>query len=214
MKKPANGLSAKTVIDQRYWAELSGRLLDEVDEIVREYVGASGSFIGWLNDPEQTELTVLFSKEQYSPVLELINDCFVRYEFHIPWLQKIHRTQFVSFFEAMAETFDLGFEYLKPEGSKKDEKHEIVRHFSRLMPDKVKPSNAKKIPDITKKTEFITQFCLTKLKQREQLTPREELWMRHQGYLVRFFKHGIQHDTARTQLQRAASDAARKFSSP
>ena len=48
----------------------------------------------------------------------------------------------------MAEAFDLGFEYLEPQGNKKYAKHAVIHHFMKTEPGLIKPSKAKKIPNI------------------------------------------------------------------
>lgn len=194
--------------DQRYFAELTGRLLDEIDTIINKFLPLSTlSFLGWLSNEDSKEIKVLFTREQFQPVKELLEQCFIRYEHHIPWLEKQHKKSYVKFFQAMAEAFDLGFEHLEPTSNRKEAKHAIIQHYMKIRPDLITPSRAKKIPGINQKAKLIKELLFDKLVKNEPLTPKETEFMRHQGHLVCFYKHDFPHSTLVNQLNRAASDA-------
>ena len=198
--------------DQRFFAELTGRLLDEVDAIVRKFMrGSNHRFIHWLRDEDSRELRVLFTREDFRPVRELMDRCFIRYEHHIPWLEKQHNTSYVKFFQAMAEAFDLGFEYLEPQGNKKDAKHAVIHHFMKTEPGLIKPSKAKKIPNINEKTKVIEELLRVKLRKNEPLSAKEEAFLCHQGHLICFYKYKYPHTALVNQLDRAALESFRFF---
>ena len=180
-----------------HWAELAGRLLDEVDRIVCKYIGEPSRFLDWLADDSQEELHTLITAEDWGNLKTLFSDHGMRIGERIPWAKHLE-TDYLSFLEEMAEYFDLELLVFNSVGSKKDAKHEAIRHYMNI--GLLKKSRAKTIPKINEKTAFIEAKIDEKLRGAERLSQAEEAYQAHRGHYLKILKHPLRSEKIKQAL--------------
>ena len=201
LDKNARGLLDED--DSRYFAEITGNLLDAVDEIVRSNIGNPTRFIDWLRSERDEQLFIQFNKDDFRKILDLFEDMPRRYEDFVPWVREgADKKNFCLFFEEMASFFDLGFELLEtPPTPKPEAKNNIILHF--MEKGLIKKSRAKVIPKKTEKIAFIESYIDQKRERQEPLDPQEELWMRYRtDYFIHIYKHKLRNETVRRATEK------------
>lgn len=189
--------------DSRYFAEITGHLLDAVDELVRKNIGNPDSFIDWMKKENDTDLFIQFNKADFNKIVDLFNDKPGRYGDFIPWLNEgAVKKNFCRFFEEMAAFYDLGFEIFEtPQTPKPEAKRNIILHF--MNKGLIKKSNAKKMRDVSKKIKLIEEYIDRKRARNEPLDAQEELWMRYRSdYFIHFYKHKLRNETVYRALDK------------
>lgn len=189
--------------DSRWFAEITGILLDAVDELVRKNIGNPDSFIKWMEKENETDLFIQFNKADFQKIIDLFNDKRSRYGDFIPWVNEgAMKKNFCLFFEEMAAFYDLGFEILEtPKTPKPEAKKNIILHF--MNQGLLKKSRAKTMRDIGKKIAFIENHIDQKREQNEPLDAQEELWMRYRSdYFLHFYKHKLRNETVNRALRK------------
>jgi hypothetical protein len=191
--------------DSRYFALITGEMLDAVDQIVNKHIGKPQKFVEWVMDERSPELYVSFNNEDFQPIKDLFSQRPERYSDFVPWIrEKRDVKDFAGFFERMADLFDIGFECLKASGGKVEVKDSIIRHYMKLYPKIVKPSKAEKISKKGEKIEAIEAHIDEQLAIGERLDQKQEMWMCHRfDRRLHFFKHELRNEVVNSALEKS-----------
>lgn len=191
--------------DSRYFAEMTGKLLDHIDYIVRLRYGNPDSFLSWLLDDDSEELHVSFNEEDVKDFMSWAEHLKYRLEQAAPWLRYAGlNASRASFIRSVANWFDCHvYKVSQIERIKKVEVgNNVIRYYMEL--GLIPMSRAAKIPKKKDKLQQVDAILDEKLRNHEPLGHHETEWLSFRfRYNLKITKNFYRSAFIREQLEKA-----------